>query len=627
MLQVEALEILKTGSNVFLTGVPGSGKTYVINQYVAWLKDKGIYPALTASTGIAATHINGSTIHSFSGIGIEKEIDSYGLDKIMEREKLVKRIQKTNVLIIDEISMLDASALDNVDKVLREVKDKVKPFGGMQIIFVGDFFQLPPVVREGEIKKYAFMAESWKNAKPLICYLEEQYRQTDETFTKLLMAIRENNIDEMHIEILEELKKKTAKRLGFKLEVKQEEELFEEPSVSIEDDLLNDDEVEKIEVDTEGNVTVTEAIDLQANARRNFKNTPTFGQEKFDYDMLELHSHNKNVDEINESKLAKLPGKEFKFTMQREGNSTLVEGLIKTCLSPEVLRLKIGAKVIFTKNDPMGTFVNGTMGRVVELESFYINVRTNEGKLISVKETDWKIEDNGKVRAKITQFPLRLAWAITVHKSQGMSLDEAVISLGDTFEFGQGYVALSRLRNLEGLFLKSYNAKSLQVNGVISEYDEKIRKDSRFIQNKFKVADKAKIEILQKDFVAKMGGEWEGGVKEEEKGISTLEKTLELAKQEKKFDEICKERNLSPQTVFGHIEDLVSEQKLSKLEVSKITPENVNIFNVPNEVKKSFKKFDYKRDKQGKITLFPVYEDLKEKYNFDDLRWWRMFLD
>ena len=215
MLQVEALEIMKTGANIFLTGVPGAGKTYVVNKYVEWLRDKGIYPAITASTGIASTHIGGTTIHSFSGIGIEKDLNEYKIEKIMEREKLVKKIQNTNVLIIDEISMLDAQTLDNVSKVLKAIKDPTKAFGGMQVIFVGDFFQLPPVTRQGEAQKFfAFHANSWREAKPLTCYLEEQFRQSDEIFTKLLLAIRENNIEEMHIEILEELKKKAFEKLG-----------------------------------------------------------------------------------------------------------------------------------------------------------------------------------------------------------------------------------------------------------------------------------------------------------------------------------------------------------------------------------------------------------------------------
>lgn len=606
MLQTEALEILKTGSNVFLTGIPGAGKTYVINEYVKWLRDKGIYPAITASTGIAATHINGRTIHSFVGIGVVDYLNEYVIDKILERESLYKKLLKTQVLIIDEISMLDASVLDKVDTILKAVKKNNNAFGGIQIIFVGDFFQLPPVTRMGEVKKYAFQSAAWREAKPLICYLEEQYRQTDEVFSKLLMAIRENNIDEMHIEILEELKHKTHKRLGIKEELQQKEDEFQEPTVELEEEL--------------------DVVDENGEVVEEKKFVPkVFREVKLDYDILELHTHNRDVDQINEEKLARLKSKEFKFLMDKEGSKNMVEGLIKSCLSPEVLRLKVGAKVIFTKNAHDGSYVNGTMGRVIDLESFYINVRTNEGKIINVKEAEWKVEEGGKVRAKITQYPLRLAWAITVHKSQGMSLDEALLNLGETFEYGQGYVALSRLRSLEGLFLTSYNDKALRVNDAITEYDEKIRKDSKFIQEKFKKATPERIEELQKTFVEKCEGEWEGGVEDPDKipKKNTYDTTCELVKFGKKFEEIVTERKMTAGTIFGHIEELYKDKKLTKLEISKIAP--VNIYSIPNAVKKAFKKFDYKKDEQGNIKLFPVYEFLEEKYNYDDLRWYRLF--
>ncbi len=590
MLQTEALEILKTGANVFLTGVPGAGKTYVINKYVSWLEDKGIYPSITASTGIAATHVGGTTIHSFSGIGIEKEIDDYKLDKIMEREKLVKKIQNTKVLIIDEISMLDAQTLDNVNKVMKGIKDPAKPFGGVQVIFVGDFFQLPPVTRKGEYKNYGFVSSAWKEARPLTCYLEEQFRQTDEVFTKLLLAIRENNIDEMHVEILEELKKKTLKKLGIKEKKVPVEGEYKEESVD-----MGEEEEDEPQVEIAHNI-------------------------------LELHSHNKNVDEINEAKLNSLPGKEYIYKMLTQGRGTLIEGLIKTCLSPEILKLKVGAKVIFTKNNLEGLYVNGTLGTVVELEPYRIIVETKEGKMIDVKQEEWTIEEDGAVKARLTQYPLRLAWAITVHKSQGMSLDEAIISLGETFEYGQGYVALSRLRSLDGLYLRSYNPKSLQINEAITEFDEKIRKDSRFIQNKFLKADREKLKKTQDSFVLRSGGVLDGGILKKEKEMKkpTIEITRDMIKEGKTFEEIMKVRDMNASTVMGHIEELFSKKKVTKLELEKIA--TVNIFSVPGEVKKAFKKHQFKKDEDGHIKLTPVFKDLKEKYTFADLRWYRLVI-
>ena len=182
MTQDEALAILKTGLNVFLTGEPGSGKTHTINQYVAWLRERGVEPAVTASTGIAATHINGMTIHSWSGIGIKRDMTDYDIELIHSREKTARRIVEAKVLIIDEISMLDAATLGSVDRVLRTLRRRTlqaeQPFGGLQVIFVGDFFQLPPVSKN-EQAKFAFESSAWKEANPVICYLSEQHRQED----------------------------------------------------------------------------------------------------------------------------------------------------------------------------------------------------------------------------------------------------------------------------------------------------------------------------------------------------------------------------------------------------------------------------------------------------------------
>src|SRR3989338_8177948 len=197
MTQATALDILKTGVNVFLTGEPGSGKTYTINRYVEYLRSHDIEPAITASTGIAATHIGGMTIHSWSGIGIHKTLSKQDVEKISHNKKLARRTTRTNVLIIDEISMLDSETLSAVDTACQALRNNTRPFGGMQIFFVGAFSQLPPISRNGEpIPEFAFMSVVWKNATPIVCYLSEQHRQEDNDFLLFLSALRNNSITE-----------------------------------------------------------------------------------------------------------------------------------------------------------------------------------------------------------------------------------------------------------------------------------------------------------------------------------------------------------------------------------------------------------------------------------------------
>src|SRR3989344_3461394 len=203
MTQQRALEILKIGANVFLTGEPGAGKTHTINEYLRYLRARKIDAAVTASTGIAATHINGMTIHSWSGVGIRPSLSKYEVEEIASREYVAKRILRAKVLIIDEVSMLGAYMIDMVDSVTKAVKGNDKPFGGMQIIFVGDFFQLPPVNREREKISFAYDSPAWTAAQPIACYLTEQHRQDDDAFLSVLSAIRKNSFSDNHVAHIE----------------------------------------------------------------------------------------------------------------------------------------------------------------------------------------------------------------------------------------------------------------------------------------------------------------------------------------------------------------------------------------------------------------------------------------
>ena len=212
MIQGEALAILKTGANVFLTGEPGSGKTHTINAYIAWLRACGIEPSITAATGIAATHVGGMTIHSWSGIGVTQNITPADIDRIAGKEHVARRILKAKALIIEEVSMLSADMLGGVDAICREARRDERPFGGLTVVLVGDFFQLPPIVQrnprsasmgdERTDALFAYASESWRELNPVICYLTEQHRQEDDAFLDILSAIRAGEVGQHHYEQL-----------------------------------------------------------------------------------------------------------------------------------------------------------------------------------------------------------------------------------------------------------------------------------------------------------------------------------------------------------------------------------------------------------------------------------------
>ena len=180
MTQQEALDILKMGHNVFLTGAAGSGKTHLLNQYIAHLRAHDVGVAVTASTGIAATHLGGQTIHSWCGMGVRETLADDELEAIMRNTRIARNFKKTKVLIIDEISMLHARQLDMVERIARHMGDFTKPFGGLQVVLCGDFFQLPPIVRaqqSGESpaeKQFAYECRAWDSGELRVCYLHEQ---------------------------------------------------------------------------------------------------------------------------------------------------------------------------------------------------------------------------------------------------------------------------------------------------------------------------------------------------------------------------------------------------------------------------------------------------------------------
>jgi ATP-dependent exoDNAse (exonuclease V) alpha subunit len=401
-----ALEVMLSGESVLLTGPAGTGKTFVLNNFIQHAKAGGKHVSVTATTGLASTHLGGNTIHSWSGIGISDTLPSGFAENVSKARREV--IEKTDVLLIDEISMLHDFRLDMIDEACRLVRRRDEPFGGIQVIMSGDFFQLPPVNRSGSRGGgFVVGSDSWRELDPTILYLSDQYRQDQGDLLGILDALRSGDIRRHHAEAL-----------------------------------LNRSEVEP----PDDNIT-------------------------------ELHTVNIDVDSLNAKRLSQLESEEMVYSQVTTGAKNYVQSLQRSVLVPPNLVLKRGALVMAVKNSPTRIYVNGSVGVVVDFEpgTGYPVVEFKNGKTVSVTPESWELRDGEKKRASITQVPLRLAWAITVHKSQGMTLDAAKIDLRKAFVPGMGYVALSRVRSLENLYLYGINRTALEVSGDALEIDKVLR--------------------------------------------------------------------------------------------------------------------------------------------------------
>lgn len=410
--QRAVMDATERGESLLVTGSAGTGKSTLLREMD--LKYQGSL-SVCASTGIAAVNVGGLTIYSWAGIGIGIGIGDDTAANIAERlEKrrgeAYHRIRNYKMLAIDEISIISGKIFNLLDGVFQAVRKNGKPFGGMQLILFGDFLQLPPVIKSAE-----------EEAEGKFCFQSRAWKSAGIKVAMLKQVYRQK--DQVFSSALNEI------RMG-------------EPS---------------------------EAAYALLKARYNALD------EAPQIEPVLVHTHNADVDMANSERLMKIDGAEERYRAHDFGKPGPLATLQSNCLAPETLKLKIGAQVMLLKNlDPSGGLANGSIGKVTGFTKTKLpQVEFTNGLTIDVDTEKFEIKSGGEVLASRTQIPLRLAWAITVHKSQGMTLDKIQVHLANVFEDGQAYVALSRASKAEGLFIKSGNRGNIRANSVAVEFYRK----------------------------------------------------------------------------------------------------------------------------------------------------------
>lgn len=403
--QRKAMRHLAGSENVFVTGGAGTGKSFLLRKFLQGVNSNKI--PILASTGAAAVLIGGRTFHSFFGLGIMEAGPLATIERAIGDRRVRKRLKQIKGFVLDEVSMIPGAALETAERIASLVRDDVRPWGGLQVIAVGDFAQLPPVTLHSQKRDWAFLNPVWEKSTFSSIHLTEMMRaKEDHEFCEILGDVR---------------------------------------------------------------------VGLVSDRVKNMLEWRTLQSPNEEFEASVLYPKKVDVDRVNLSKLATLAGEATVFETEYSGDERFRKNIMAHAPVTARLELKKGAFVMLRQNDPKSRFVNGSLGHVQHIEKDSLEIQLLNGKIVDIERARFSMLDaQGEEVAAARNFPVNLAYAVTIHKAQGATLDRAIVSLKNLWEPGQAYVALSRLRSSESLLVNGWDERSIFADPQVTEFHASI---------------------------------------------------------------------------------------------------------------------------------------------------------